>query len=125
GTAVCCVAASHWLHESLDPEALEPRLRRCVVELTAAIERHGGVVESVTDEMATAIFGLPTVREDDAVRALRAAHDAVEALSTLGVEAQSGVADGEILVRGDDRRAVGEPLHRQARIAPDAPRGTV
>jgi DNA-binding SARP family transcriptional activator len=124
-TAVCCVAASHWLHESLDPEALEPRLHRCLAELTAAIERHGGVVESVTGEMATAIFGLPTVREDDAVRALRAAHDAVEALSTLGVEAQIGVADGEILVRGDDRRAVGEPLHRAARIAHAAPRGTV
>jgi DNA-binding SARP family transcriptional activator/class 3 adenylate cyclase len=124
-TVVCCVAASRWLHESLEPETLETRLHSCAEQLTAAIERHGGLVESVTGEMATAIFGVPTVREDDPVRALRAAHDALQRLSALGVEAQIGVAGGEILARGTDGAAIGEPLQRAARIARAAPRGAV
>jgi DNA-binding SARP family transcriptional activator/tetratricopeptide (TPR) repeat protein len=123
-TVVCC-AASHWLHESADPEALASRLERCQERLTAAIERHGGVVATISGEMATAIFGLPSVREDDPVRALRAAQEARKALEVLGVEAQIGVATGAILARGPNRAAIGEPLNTAAQIARGTPRGAI
>ena len=44
------------------------------------IERHGGTVEKFIGDAVVAVFGIPRLREDDALRAVRAAVDIREAL---------------------------------------------
>jgi class 3 adenylate cyclase len=39
--------------------------------MKAIVERHGGSVEKFIGDAVMAVFGVPTVHEDDALRALR------------------------------------------------------
>ena len=59
--------------ERLDPESVREVMSRYFDEMKAALERHGGVVEKYIGDAIMAVFGLPVVREDDALRAVRAA----------------------------------------------------
>jgi AAA ATPase domain/Adenylate and Guanylate cyclase catalytic domain len=53
-----------------------------------------------------AVFGVPAVHEDDALRAVRAAQEMQEALPALGLEARIGINTGEVLV-GDPEQDLG------------------
>jgi class 3 adenylate cyclase/tetratricopeptide (TPR) repeat protein len=96
----------------LDPEVLRRVLDRYFELVRAAIERHGGVVEKFIGDAAMAVFGIPTLHEDDALRAVRAACELREALAepseeltrTHGIPLQIrvGVNTGEVLVRAAD-----------------------
>ena len=78
--------------------------------MRSALERHGGSVEKFIGDAVMAVFGIPMVHEDDALRAIRAAIDMRLALATLNVELErdwgasidirTGVNTGEI-VAGD------------------------
>ena len=45
------------------------------------LERHGGTVEKFVGDAVMAVFGIPVVHEDDALRAVRAAVELREASS--------------------------------------------
>jgi DNA-binding SARP family transcriptional activator len=62
---------------TLDPEALPAALARARQAVARAVERHGGMLEEDAADRVAAVFGVPVAREDDALRALRAAADAV------------------------------------------------
>ena len=80
----------------LDPELLRGIVPRLSTEIVAAVERHGGSAEQPRGSSVLAVFGIPRLHEDDALRALRAAVDAREALAVLGrsIEHETGVAIG-------------------------------
>ena len=82
------------------------------------VERHGGTVEKFIGDEVMAVFGVPAVHEDDALRAVRAAQEMQEALPELGLQARIGINTGEVLAGDPDaeprarRRRAGD--HRQA-----------
>ena len=96
---------------------------RAFREVESAVEHHGGSVETVADDAVIAVFGLPVVHEDDALRGVRAAVEARDALSSLAAEltadgrfgstSGSGSRTGEVVTGGDGERrswATGAPL---------------
>ena len=76
----CDVAGSTALGERLDPESLRRVMERYFDAMRAAIERHGGTVEKFIGDAVMAVFGVPQVHEDDALRAVRAAAEMRAAL---------------------------------------------
>src|SRR6516165_4532937 len=76
----CDVTGSTELGERLDPEALRALLARYFERMKAIVERDGGTVEKFIGDAVMAVFGVPTVHEDDALRALRAAVEMRDAL---------------------------------------------
>ena len=71
----CDVVGSTAMGEALDPESLRRVMQRFFEAMRAAIERHGGTVEKFIGDAVMAVFGVPQVHEDDALRAVRAAAD--------------------------------------------------
>ncbi len=67
------VTGSTALGERLDPEALRRVMGRYFDEMAAVIDAHGGTVEKFIGDAVMAVFGIPRLHEDDAVRAVRAA----------------------------------------------------
>ena len=61
------VTCSTALSERLDPEATRRLMRRYYEAMAAAIERHGGTVEKYIGDAVMAVFGIPTLHEDDAL----------------------------------------------------------
>ncbi|HMJ80772.1 MAG TPA: adenylate/guanylate cyclase domain-containing protein, partial [Candidatus Dormibacteraeota bacterium] len=60
------------LGERVDPETVRAILGRYFELVRAAVEHHGGTIEKFIGDAAMAVFGVPEVHEDDALRAVRA-----------------------------------------------------
>jgi class 3 adenylate cyclase/tetratricopeptide (TPR) repeat protein len=109
-TLFCDVVESTSLGERTDPELVRRVMSRFFGEMRAVIERHGGTVEKFAGDEIMAVFGVPTVHEDDAVRAVRAAAEMRSQLRSLNAEldrtfgvtlvTRMGVNTGEV-VAGD------------------------
>ena len=82
----CDLIDSTPLGQELDAETYRRVLSRYFIEGSQVLERHGGTVEKFIGDAVMAVFGIPTVHEDDALRAVRAASELREALSALNVE---------------------------------------
>ena len=102
----CDVADSTPLGEQLDPEALRGVWSRYHETARVVFERHGGTIEKFVGDAVLAVFGIPTVHEDDALRAVRAAvelreelarlNDALEAAFGVRIGVRTGVHTGEV-----------------------------
>ena len=79
------VTGSTALGERLDPESLRAVMARYFASMREVIERHGGTVEKYIGDAVMAVFGVPVVHEEDALRAVRAAAEMREALERLNV----------------------------------------
>jgi class 3 adenylate cyclase/tetratricopeptide (TPR) repeat protein len=109
-TLFCDVVESTELGERTDPELVRRVMSRFYDEMRAVIERHGGTVEKFAGDEIMAVFGVPSVHEDDAVRAVRAAAEMRSELRRLNGELEQafgvtlvirmGVDTGEV-VAGD------------------------
>jgi class 3 adenylate cyclase/tetratricopeptide (TPR) repeat protein len=121
----CDVVGSTALGESTDPEALRAMLARYFGEMKAIVERHGGSVEKFIGDAVMAVFGVPQLHEDDALRAVRAAVEMRDALPQLGVEARIGVNTGEVVVGTSERLATGDAVNVAARLEQAAGAGEV
>src|SRR5919201_2940867 len=112
----CDLAGSTELGERLDPEALRDVMSNYFDLVAKALERHGGTVEKFIGDAVMAVFGVPQLHEDDALRAVRAAHDVREAVAALGLEARIGVNTGEVVVGSSERLATGDAVNVAARL---------
>jgi predicted ATPase/class 3 adenylate cyclase len=80
------VVGSTRLGEQTDPESTRRMLSRYFDAMRRVIERHGGTVEKFIGDAVMAVFGIPTLHEDDALRAVRAAHEMQSAVKLLNEE---------------------------------------
>ena len=130
---VCDVTGSTALGERLDPESLGRVMARYFERTRAVLERHHGLVQKFIGDAVVATFGVPVVREDDALRAVRAAaamRDAVADLDEAGgpaIEVRIGVATGEVMVEegGGDPLVIGEAVNLATRLQAAAGPGEV
>ena len=82
----CDLAGSTELGERLDPEALRSLMARWYETMREPVERHGGTVEKFVGDAVMAVFGIPQLHEDDALRAVRAAVEMRTELARLNAE---------------------------------------
>ncbi|MBM2821974.1 MAG: hypothetical protein HW413_720 [Thermoleophilia bacterium] len=115
--------------EQLDSESLREVMTRYFDAMSAELERHGGVVEKFIGDAIMAVFGLPKLHEDDALRAVRAAAGMQRAQAALNDELErhwgirltvrTGVNTGEV-VAGDptagQRLVTGDAVNVAARL---------
>jgi len=118
----CDVSGSTALGERVDPEALRAIMSRYFDVARTAIERHGGTVEKFIGDAVMAVFGVPTVHEDDALRAVRAA---LELRDAVEIEVRIGVNTGEVVTGGGEKLATGDAVNVAARLEQSASSGDV
>jgi class 3 adenylate cyclase/tetratricopeptide (TPR) repeat protein len=134
----CDVAESTAIGERLDPEPLRRLMLRWYEAMREVCEAHGGKVRELIGDAVMAAFGIPTVHEDDALRAVRAAAGMRERLEQLndelerefGVRLQSrtGINTGEVVVRDPDPTgalALGDAVNVAARLQTAAEPGEI
>ena len=131
----CDVTGSTHLGERLDPESLRQVMARYFEVMRAAIESHGGTVEKFIGDAVMAVFGVPVLHEDDALRAVRAASDMRSALADLNVElardygtvlqVRIGVNTGEVVTGTEERLATGDAVNVAARLEQAAVPGEI
>ncbi|MGZ5294182.1 MAG: AAA family ATPase [Actinomycetota bacterium] len=133
----CDVVGSTPLGERLDPESVRRVMTTFFERMRAVLERHGGSVEKYIGDAVMAIFGVPELHEDDALRAVRAASEMRDALIELNAELEPawgvalrtriGVNTGEVVV-GDRRGGplvVGDAVNVAARLEAAAGPGEI
>ena len=121
----CDVTGSTELGESLDPERLRALLARYFDRMKAIVERHGGSVEKFIGDAVMAVFGVPVLHEDDALRAVRSAVEMRDALPELEVRGRIGVMTGEVVTGTEERLATGDAVNVAARLEQAAQPGEV
>jgi class 3 adenylate cyclase len=121
----CDVTGSTALGESLDPEALRRLLARYFERMRGIVERYDGTVEKFIGDAVMAVFGIPVLHEDDALRAVRAAAEMVDALPELGLQARVGLNSGEVVTGTEERLATGDAVNVAARLQQIAAPGEV
>jgi DNA-binding SARP family transcriptional activator len=112
----------------LDPESLRRLTTRGFEEVLPVLERHGATVERSLGGAVSAIFGVPAVHEDDALRATRAAVEMRERLEARSEEFRAlwgcslavrvGIGTGEVLAVSDNDRpfVAGQPVQSAIRL---------
>jgi class 3 adenylate cyclase/tetratricopeptide (TPR) repeat protein len=121
----CDLTGSTALGETLDPERLRTLLARYFDRMKSIIERHGGTVEKFIGDAVMAVFGVPKVHEDDALRAVRSAAEMRDALPGLGLQGRIGVTTGEVVTGTHERLATGDAVNVAARLEAAAQPGEV
>jgi class 3 adenylate cyclase/tetratricopeptide (TPR) repeat protein len=106
----CDVVDSTVMGEQSDPETVRHAMSRYSDEMSMIVERHGGVVEHFRGDEVMAVFGVPAVHEDDALRAVRTGMAMQRRLAVLNQELRAtwgvtlncriGINTGEV-VAGD------------------------
>jgi class 3 adenylate cyclase/tetratricopeptide (TPR) repeat protein len=131
----CDVTGSTALGERLDPESLRAVLARYFDAARLVVERHGGSVEKFIGDAVMAVFGIPVLHEDDALRAVRAAAELRDGLGALNesllreygttLELRIGVNTGEVVTGTQERLATGDAVNVTARLEQAAQPGEI
>ena len=132
------VSGSTAMGDSLDPESVRRVMGRYFDACRSVIEFHGGTIEKFIGDAVMAVFGVPIVHEDDALRAVRAADGIRKTLLALNEEfkkrhgvrviVRTGINTGEVIA-GDPGAGQafvsGDAVNVAARLEQAAPPGEV
>jgi class 3 adenylate cyclase/tetratricopeptide (TPR) repeat protein len=133
----CDVVGSTTLGEVADAEVVRELMFQYFHRMRAVIERHGGTVEKFIGDAVEAVFGLPSVHEDDPLRALRSAWEMAELMPDLNTEFERrfgtrialriGVNSGEVVTGGSERETIvtGDVVNVAARLQAAAAPGEI
>jgi class 3 adenylate cyclase/tetratricopeptide (TPR) repeat protein len=131
----CDVSGSTALGERIDPESLRRVMSRYFETAKTIVERHGGTVEKFIGDAVMAVFGVPALHEDDALRAVRAADELRGGLAGLNeelegsygtrLELRMGVNTGEVVAGTEERLATGDAVNVAARLEQAAQSGEI
>jgi DNA-binding SARP family transcriptional activator len=131
------VSSSAAVEASIDPERLGAMMTSYHAEVSDVTSTWGGTFERYAGDAIVAVFGVPSVREDDAERAVRAALEIVERVEnlnqsfrerhgiTLGV--RIGINTGEVITSGGggDQPLAGDAANIAARLGQTADDGMI
>ena len=128
------VVGSTSLGEDLDPERLRKIMTQYFEQVRSVLEHHGASVEKFIGDAVMAVFGIPVLREDDALRAVRAAIDVQPVIEELNeqtgqaLQVRIGVNTGEVVAGEISTRqnlVTGDAVNVAARLQQMAPPGTI
>jgi class 3 adenylate cyclase/tetratricopeptide (TPR) repeat protein len=110
----CDLVESTQLWGPRDPEVARRVMARFFTTMRAALERHGGTIEKYIGDAIMAVFGVPVLHEDDALRAVHAAVEMRETLASLNDELERafgirlatriGINTGEVIASRRSQR---------------------
>lgn len=134
----CDMTDSTALSDRIDAEAFRAVMIRYYDVMRECLQRHGGTVEKFVGDAVMAIFGVPQVHEDDALRAARAAMEMRVAIAALNDELRLagtpvgiriGINTGEVVTSGDPNAGQvltsGEAVNVAARLEQHAAPGEI
>lgn len=132
------VVGSTEIGDSLDPELVRRIMTRYFATMRTAAVRHGGTVEKYIGDAVMAIFGVPRLHEDDALRAVRAAMEMRSSLQSLNeeltasfglaIDIRTGINTGEVVASPPSSThtgVVGDAVNVAARLEVAAAPGEV
>ncbi len=119
----------------MDPESARAAMARFYAAMRAEVENNGGTVAKFSGDGLLAVFGIPDVHEDDAVRALETAAGMNRTFDKLAEEIfrnrrgpialKIGINTGEVAVGAADEDIVGDAINTAARLETSAAPGEV
>ncbi len=123
------------LSQQRDAEDVRELLSRYFDTARTIIVRYGGTVEKFIGDAVMAVWGVPTVQENDAERAVRAALELVDAVAAFsdevgapGLCARAGLLTGEVAVNlgvTGEGMVAGDLVNTASRVQSVAEPGTV
>ncbi len=129
------ISGSTELGERLDPEAVRALLSRHFSNARVVLERHGGTVEKFIGDAVMAVFGIPVIHEDDALRAVRAAVELQAGVDTINAEltvaaklaVRIGINTGEVVTGSGagETLVTGDTVNTAARLEQAASPGEI
>ena len=130
----CDVTGSTAMADGMDVEAVRRIITHFFDAMSSVIAKHGGTVEKFIGDAVMAVFGVPVVHEDDALRAVRAALEMraklpeLAATSGVQLDVRIGVNSGEVMA-GDPEAGhgfvSGDPVNVAARLEQAAEPGQI
>ena len=115
----------------MDPEARLSIVDRRFEQMRLIVQRHGGALVSSIGDSGTVVFGTPRIREDDALRAVRAAADLAGCLSQADewtprrLRPRIGINTGLALIGERDNVVLGDAIDLAVRLEHAAAPGQI
>ena len=123
------------LSERMDPEDMDGLMSQVFGTFESIIHGYGGTVEKYIGDALVAVFGVPTLHEDDPARAINAALDFLAQLSRLGAQRASrdafafriGINTGLVTTgrRGEHNVVTGHAMAVASRLQTSAPANSI
>lgn len=124
--------------EKLDPETVQTVMSRYFAKMSEILQAHGGTVEKFIGDAIVAVFGVPVVHENDALRAVSACVEMRDAMNEMNKEfmdrwgfqllVRTGVNTGEVIatdISQGDAFSTGDTMNVAARLEQNAPPGEI